>query len=71
LSGYAVAIEHEGGAWGAYAPDLAGGVATGSTRDEVERRIHAAIPAHIALMREAGEKVPEPTAAGVLLVPAS
>ena len=71
MTGYPVVIEHEGEAWGAYAPDLPGCVATGRTREEVERRIREAIPAHIALMRESGESVPEPTAEGVLLIPAS
>jgi len=71
MTGYAVVIEHEGDAWGAYVPDLPGCVATGSSREEVERRIREAIPAHVALMRESGEDVPEPVADGVIVVPAS
>ncbi len=71
MIGYAVVIEHEGDAWGAYVPDLPGCVATGTDREEVERRIREAIPAHVALMRESGEDVPEPVADGVIVVPAS
>jgi predicted RNase H-like HicB family nuclease len=35
-------------------------VAVGGTRAEVEQLIREAIPEHLALMREAGEPVPEP-----------
>ncbi|MGH9056182.1 MAG: type II toxin-antitoxin system HicB family antitoxin [Acidimicrobiales bacterium] len=70
MTGYAVVIEHEGEAWGAYVPDLPGCVATGTNREEVERRIREAIPAHVALMRESGEDVPEPAAEGVIVFPA-
>lgn len=61
MTGYAVVLEHEGGAWGAYVPDLPGCVGTGVSRDEVKRRIREAIPAHVALMRESGEAIPPPT----------
>ncbi|HVX23122.1 MAG TPA: type II toxin-antitoxin system HicB family antitoxin [Acidimicrobiales bacterium] len=71
MTGYPVVIEHEGDAWGAYVPDLPGCVATGTSRQEVEARIREAIPAHLSLMRQAGEEVPEPTAEGVIVVPAS
>ena len=71
MTGYAVVIEHEGDVWGAYVPDLPGCIATGASRDEVERRIRQAIPAHVALMRESGEDVPQPVAEGVIVVPAS
>lgn len=71
MSGYAVVIEHEGEVWGAYVPDLPGCVATSANREEVERRIREAIPAHVALMRESGEAIPEPTAESVIVVPAS
>ena len=71
MTGYAVVIEHEGDRWGAYVPHLPGCVATGLNRKEVERRIREAIPAHLALMRESGQEIPEPTAEGVIVVPAS
>ncbi|MGH9043476.1 MAG: type II toxin-antitoxin system HicB family antitoxin [Acidimicrobiales bacterium] len=58
MTGYSVVIEREGNAWGAYVAELPGCVATGATREEVESRIREAIPAHLALMREAGEDLP-------------
>ncbi|MGH9115059.1 MAG: type II toxin-antitoxin system HicB family antitoxin [Acidimicrobiales bacterium] len=71
MTGYAVVIEHEGDAWGAYVPDLPGCVATGANREEVERRIREAVPSHVRLMRESGEQVPRPTAEGIIVVAAS
>jgi predicted RNase H-like HicB family nuclease len=72
VTGYAVVIEHEGDAWGAYVPDLPGCVATGRTREEVERRIREAVPVHVALLRESGQEVPDPISEGIIiLVPAS
>jgi predicted RNase H-like HicB family nuclease len=50
----------ENGEWGASSPDLPGCVAAGETRAEVEQLIRGAIPAHLALMRESGDPVPEP-----------
>jgi len=59
---YVVVIEQEGGAWGAYVPDLPGCVAAGGSRDEVETLIAEAIPLHIQSLREHGEPIPHPTA---------
>ena len=50
----------DNGEWGASSPDLPGCVAVGETQAEVEQLIREAIPAHIALMREVGDPVPEP-----------
>ena len=50
----------DNGEWGASSPDLPGCVAAGETQAEVEQLIREAIPAHIALMREVGDPVPEP-----------
>jgi len=61
---YVVVIEQEDDAWGAYVPDLPGCVATGRSRDEVEKLIAEAIPLHIQSLREHGELVPQPTAMG-------
>ncbi len=57
---YAVVYEQTPRNWGAYVPDLPGCVATGATRDEVERRIRTAIALHLQAMREAGERIPSP-----------
>ncbi len=55
------------GEWGASCPDLPGCVAVGETQAEVEELIREAIPAHLALMREVGDPVPEPrNLAGVI-----
>lgn len=68
MTGYAVVIEHEGDAWGAYVPDLPGCVAAGSSRAEVEQLIREAIPLHLQAMRERGEPIPPATAEGALVV---
>ena len=44
----------------AYAPDLPGCVATGTTREELLVEIREAIEFHIESLREHGEPVPEP-----------
>lgn len=48
-------------AWGAYVPDLPGCVTTGDTLEEVQENIQNAIAGHIAVLRERGKPVPEPT----------
>lgn len=47
--------------WGAYVPDLPGCVSTGNTLEEVQKNIQEAIEGHIAVLRELGMPVPEPT----------
>ena len=58
---YAVVYEQTPNNWAAYVPDLPGCIATGATRDEVERLIREAIQLHLGLMRESGEKIPPAT----------
>ncbi|HUG38557.1 MAG TPA: type II toxin-antitoxin system HicB family antitoxin [Candidatus Limnocylindrales bacterium] len=58
---YAVVIEKAIGNYSAYVPDLIGCVATGATKEEVEREIREAIRFHIDGLREGGLPVPEPT----------
>jgi len=58
---YAVVIEKAEGNYSAYVPDLPGCVATGQTREEVEREIREAIQFHLDGMREDGLPIPEPT----------
>jgi predicted RNase H-like HicB family nuclease len=58
---YAVVYEQTPNNWAAYVPDLPGCIATGATRDEVERLIREAIRLHVGLMRESGEKIPPAT----------
>ena len=58
---YAVVYEQTPRNWSAYVPDLPGCVATGPTREEVERLITDGIRLHIDLMRQSGEPVPPST----------
>ena len=56
--------------WSAYVPDLPGCIATGKTRQAVERSIREAIEFHIEGLRQRGEPIPEPSIlAGVVEIP--
>jgi predicted RNase H-like HicB family nuclease len=59
---YGVVIEKAGANFSAYVPDLPGCVATGDTREEVEREIRAAVRFHLDGMKEDGQAAPEPQA---------
>ena len=61
MRNYAVIYERGPRNWSAYVPDLPGCVATGATREDVERRMREAIAFHLDGMREDGEPIPEPT----------
>ena len=58
---YAIVIENAGGNFSAYAPDLPGCVATGSTLAEVGQNIREAIAFHIERMRSDGVPLPQPS----------
>ena len=58
---YAVVYEQTPRNWSAYVPDLPGVIATGATREEVERLIREGIRLHLELMRESGEQIPPAT----------
>jgi len=51
---YAIVVEKAGNNYSAYVPDLPGCAATGSTIEETEREIRAAIELHIEGMMEDG-----------------
>jgi predicted RNase H-like HicB family nuclease len=57
---YLVVFEPTASGFSAYSPDLPGCVATGATREEVEREITNAIAFHIEGLRLEGLPVPEP-----------
>ncbi len=57
---YLVIIETTATGFSAYSPDLPGCVATGRSRNEVEKEMHDAIKFHIEGLRLAGEEIPEP-----------
>ncbi len=59
---YLVIVEETATGFSAYSPDLPGCIATGATRDDVEREMQAAIQFHIEGLREEGCAVPEPLA---------
>jgi predicted RNase H-like HicB family nuclease len=57
---YLVVVEKTATGYSAYSPDLDGCVATGKTRDEVEREMQEAIELHIEGMARNGDSIPEP-----------
>jgi predicted RNase H-like HicB family nuclease len=58
---YAVVIEKADGNYSAYVPDLPGCVATGTSVEDVEQEIRAAIRFHIDGLTADGLPVPQPT----------
>ena len=60
MSKYLIVVEETSTGFSAYSPDLPGCVATGGTRDEVERTMQEAIEFHLDGMREDGDPVPDP-----------
>ncbi|RJP72877.1 MAG: type II toxin-antitoxin system HicB family antitoxin [Candidatus Abyssobacteria bacterium SURF_17] len=58
---FLVVIEKANGNYSAYSPDLPGCVATGATREEVERSMRLAIEMHVQGLLEDNLPVPEST----------
>jgi len=56
---FLVVIEKANGNYSAFSPDLPGCVATGVTREEVERNMHGAIEMHVRGLLEDNLPVPE------------
>jgi predicted RNase H-like HicB family nuclease len=68
---YLIVIEDTGTGYSAYSPDLDGCVATGKTREEVEREMREAITFHFEGMAQNGEPIAEPhTDSAYIEVPA-
>lgn len=57
---YLVVLEPTPTGFSAFSPDLPGCIATGDTREEVEREIAEAIAFHLDGLREEGLPVPVP-----------
>jgi predicted RNase H-like HicB family nuclease len=57
---YLVVVEETPTGFSAYSPDLPGCIATGATREEVEREMSEAMKFHVGGMRLEGQAVPEP-----------
>lgn len=58
---FLVVIEKTENGFSAYSPDLPGCVATGATREVVEKNIHDAIELHVQGLLEDNLPVPEST----------
>jgi predicted RNase H-like HicB family nuclease len=62
VRGYVVVFEgNDDDGYSAYSPELPGVVAAGTTRQQTEQLMIEAMAEHIALLRESGEPVPEPS----------
>ena len=61
MSKYVVLFEESNTGYGAYAPDLPGCVATGSTLEETRQRMAKAIEMHLSAMRQDGDRIPQPS----------
>ena len=57
---YPVVFEKAPRNWSAYVPDLPGCIAAAKTKAETRRLIREAIEMHLEVMRESGERIPEP-----------
>ena len=58
---FLIVIEQANDNFSAYSPDLPGCVATGATREEAERNMHAAIETHVRGLQEDDLPIPEST----------
>lgn len=57
---YLILIESTTTGFSAWSPDVAGCVATGATREEVEEEMRSAIAFHLEGLRDDGLELPEP-----------
>jgi predicted RNase H-like HicB family nuclease len=68
---YLIVIEPTATGFSAYSPDVPGCVATGASRDEVEREMRGAIAFHLDGLREEGLDIPKPhTSSSYVEIPA-
>jgi predicted RNase H-like HicB family nuclease len=68
---YVIVFEQTPNNWSAYVPDLPGCIATGKTREEVDRLIREAIVLYLDAAREFGQPIPAPgTWTGLADIPA-
>lgn len=65
---FLVVIEQAGDNFSAYSPDLPGCVATGETREEVEKNIREAIRFHIQGLAEDHQPLPLPQASAEYVI---
>ncbi|MBK6780908.1 MAG: type II toxin-antitoxin system HicB family antitoxin [Gemmatimonadetes bacterium] len=55
-----IVVERTSTGFSAFSPDIAGCMATGATREEVERSIKEAVEYHLEALRAEGQAVPAP-----------
>jgi predicted RNase H-like HicB family nuclease len=60
MTDFVVIYERNADGWWAYLPDLPGCTATGTDRDDVERKVREAVAAHVELLRSSGRPIPAP-----------
>jgi predicted RNase H-like HicB family nuclease len=60
-SEYLVVYEKTPTGFSAYVPDLPGCITTGPTLPETKKNMQEAIRGHLAVMREFGDPIPQPT----------
>ena len=57
--------------WGAYVPDLPGCTTTADSFDEAKQNIRQAIESHIAVLKQLGRAIPEPSSEAQRIVVAA
>lgn len=60
MTEFTIVIEDAGTNFAAYAPDVPGCIATGSTVEEVTSTLREIITEHLEILREMGEEIPVP-----------
>jgi predicted RNase H-like HicB family nuclease len=69
VKGYVVVFEGDDvSGYSAYSPDLPGVIAAGDSRQETETLMIEAMAAHIAILRQEGQPVPEPADAASVTI---
>ncbi|MBA2783785.1 MAG: type II toxin-antitoxin system HicB family antitoxin [Rubrobacteraceae bacterium] len=59
MNRFLIVVEKANGNYSAYSPDLPGCVATGESREKVERNMHEAVQMHVQGLREDNLPIPE------------
>jgi len=58
---YVVVYEKTPTGYSAYVPDLPGCITTGATLPDTKKNMQEAVRGHLAVMREFGDPIPQPT----------
>ena len=65
---YLVVFEKTKTGYSAYVPDLPGCIATGKTKQNIEKRIYDAITFHLEGLRGSNQKIPRASAESAFLI---